>query len=328
MAPPSRNTVVIAIGGNALAPPGERSTIHDQFRHTRESLASVVALARAGWKIALTHGNGPQVGDELLRNELAADALQELPLGVLVAATQGWIGYMIQQSLQNALDRAGVHRTVVSVVTQVIVDPEAPETREPRKFIGHGLDPAQAERVRGAGWVVGTDPRGVLRRMVASPVPLEIVERGVIRELVARGMIVVAAGGGGAPVYRDPRLGLEGIDAVVDKDRAAAILARDIGARVLLILTDVEGLYRDFGTPQARLVPRVALREAEAMLASGTIEEGTMGPKLEAAVEFLRSGGRRAVIARLDQGVEALLGKSGTEIVPERARRSTTLRRP
>lgn len=312
--------MVVALGGNALAPPGERSTIYDQFRHTRESLASIVALARAGWKIAITHGNGPQVGDELLRNELAADVLPELPLGVLVAATQGWIGYMIQQSLQNALDRVHVKRKVVSVVTQVIVDPEAPETREPRKFIGHALDAAQAERVRRAGWVVGTDPRGVLRRMVASPVPLEIVERDVIREFVARGTVVVAAGGGGAPVYRDPRLGLEGIDAVVDKDRAAAILARDIGARVLLILTDVEGVYRDFGTDRARLAPRLTLPEAHAMLASGAVEQGTMGPKLEAAVDFLKGGGRRAVIARLDLGLEALLGKSGTEIVPRRAR--------
>jgi carbamate kinase len=309
-----RPSVVVALGGNALAPPGERATIYDQFRHTRESLGSVVALARAGWRIALTHGNGPQVGDELLRNELAAHVIPENPLGVLVAATQGWIGYMIQQSLQNALARHGVRREVVSVVTQVVADPDAPETREPRKFIGRALDDEAAERLRRAGWTVARDDRGVWRRVVPSPEPLAIVEREVIRALVAQDVIVVAAGGGGAPVYRHPTLGWEGIDAVVDKDRAAAILARDIGARVLLILTDVDGVYRGFGTPRAERIPRLTVAEAQALVESGAVGAGTMRPKLEAAIRFLRDGGERAVIARLDRGWEALRGETGTEI--------------
>lgn len=309
-----RPSVVVALGGNALAPPGERATIYDQFRHTRESLGSVVALARAGWRIALTHGNGPQVGDELLRNELAAHVIPENPLGVLVAATQGWIGYMIQQSLQNALARHGVRREVVSVVTQVVVDPDAPETREPRKFIGRALDDEAADRLRRAGWTVARDDRGVWRRVVPSPEPLEIVEREVIRALVAQDVIVVAAGGGGAPVYRHPTLGWEGIDAVVDKDRAAAILARDIGARVLLILTDVDGVYRGFGTPRAERIPRLTVAEAQALVDAGAVGAGTMRPKLEAAIRFVRDGGERAVIARLDQGWEALQGETGTEI--------------
>lgn len=315
MASQPKRTVVVALGGNALAPPGERATIYDQFRHTRESLASVVALARAGWRIAVAHGNGPQVGDELLRNELAADVLPENPLGVLVAATQGWIGYMVQQSLQNALDRAGVPRRAVTVVTQVIVDPDAPETREPRKSIGRALDLEQAERLRRSGWTVERDARGVLRRVVPSPLPLEIVERQVIGYLVQHDYVVIAVGGGGAPVYRDPQLGLEGIDAVVDKDRAAAILGREIGAQVLLNLTDVDAVYRGFGTPGAEPIPRLSVREAEALLASGEVGEGSMKPKIEAAIEFLRGGGERAVIARLDHGLEALQGVSGTEVV-------------
>lgn len=312
-----RHTVVVALGGNALAPSGERATIHDQFRHTRESLGSIVALARAGWRVALTHGNGPQVGDELLRNELAAGLLPENPLGVLVAATQGWIGYMVQQSLQNALDRAGVSRKVVTVVTQVIVDPDAAETRAPRKFIGRALDETQAERLRAAGWTVARDSRGGLRRVVPSPLPLEIVERDVIRDLLDRDVVVVAAGGGGAPVYRHPTLGLEGIDAVVDKDRAAALLAREVGAEVLLILTDVDAVYRRFGTERAEPIRRLAVHEAEAWLAGGTLGgagEGSMTPKVEAAVRFVREGGGRAVIARLDEGLEALQGERGTEI--------------
>ncbi len=315
---PSRSarSVVVAVGGNALAPPGQRATIYDQFRHTRESLASVVALARAGWKIALVHGNAPQVGDELLRNELSAHVLPENPLGVLVAATQGWIGYMMQQSLQNALDRAGLARKVVTVVTQVVVDPRAPTTREPRKSIGRALDPEQAQRLRRSGWTVERDSRGVLRRVVPSPVPLQIVERDVIRDLVARGYVVIAAGGGGAPIYRDPELGLEGIDAVVDKDRAAAILAAEIDARVLLILTDVDAVYRRFGTPEAEPIRRLSVRDAEALLLSGEVGEGSMKPKLEAAITFLQGGGKRTVIARLDQGLEALQGAAGTEIVP------------
>lgn len=314
MPPTPPRTVVIALGGNALAPPGERATIYDQFRHTRESLGGVVALARAGWRIALTHGNGPQVGDELLRNELAADVLPENPLGVLVAATQGWIGYMVQQSLQNALDAEGIPRKVATVVTQVIVDPQAPETHTPRKLIGRRLDEAQAKRVRAAGWTVERDPRGGWRRVVPSPLPLETVERDVIRDLLDRDYIVVAAGGGGAPVYRHPRLGLEGIDAVVDKDRAAAVLAREIGAHVLLILTDVDAVYRNFGTGEAEPIRRMSPQEAAALCASGAVGEGSMKPKVEAAVQFVREGGERAVIARLDEGLPALQGGAGTEI--------------
>jgi carbamate kinase len=307
--------VVVALGGNALAPAAEDVTIYDQFRHTRESLTAVIELARAGWRIVIVHGNGPQVGDELLRNELAADVLPEQPLGVLVAATAGWIGYMIQQSLENGLRRAGLKRAVVTQITQVVVDPDAPESREPTKYIGRALDERQAERLRAAGWTVERDPKGVLRRVVASPVPVEIVERETIRRLVEEGAIVIAAGGGGIPVYRHPKLGLEGFDAVVDKDLAAALVACEVGASTLLMLTDVDAVYRDFGTERASPIRRLSLEEAEKLLESEQLGRGSMWPKVQAAVSFLERGGRRVLIARLDQGFAALEGKTGTEII-------------
>jgi carbamate kinase len=310
-------TIVVALGGNALLPPGEQGAIQQQFAHTRSSLEPVVALAAEGWRIALVHGNGPQIGDELLRNERARSELPPLPLGVLVAGTAGWIGYMIQQSLQNALEAHGVVRDVVTLVTQVLVDPEDPATRAPVKPIGRVLTPEVARAVADElGWVVGEEAGG-WRRLVSSPRPTRIVEGIQVRRLVDNGTIVIACGGGGTPVYRDPVLRLEGIDAVVDKDRAAEVLARDIQADVLLILTNVEGVYQGFGTPGQRLLERLSVPEAEAMLERDELGKGNMGPKVEAAVSFIRGGGRRAIIAKLDQGLAAVNGRSGTTIVRE-----------
>ena len=305
-------TVVVALGGNALLPPGERGDIHQQFAHTRESLAPIVALARDGWRIVVVHGNGPQIGNALLRNELAKGQAEPLPLGVLVAATAGWIGYMVQQSLQNALWRAGVDRLVATIITQVQVDRDDPATREPIKPIGLAMD---EERARATGWPVGKSGGG-WRRLAPSPRPVKIVERAQIRTLLDAGSIVVAAGGGGTPVYKDPELGLEGLDGVVDKDRAARVLARDIGAHVLLILTNVEGVFQDFGTPTAKLLSRLTAAEAEALMQSTDLGAGAMRPKVEAAVGFVREGGERAHIARLDQGLAAVRGEAGTVIVP------------
>jgi carbamate kinase len=309
--------IVVALGGNALLPPGERGDIHQQFAHTRESLAPVVALAEAGWHIALVHGNGPQIGDELFRNERARNALPPLPLGVLVAATAGWIGYMIQQSLENALSRRGVARRVVTLVTQVLVDVQDPAGREPVKPIGRVMDEATARALRRElGWTVAKTADG-WRRVVPSPAPLAVVEGAEIRRLVEAGTIVIAAGGGGTPAFQDPRLGLEGVDAVVDKDRAAQVLARDIGAETLLILTNVEGVYHGFGTPQQELLRRLSVSRAEALLAAGELGRGSMAPKVSAAVAFVREGGRRAYIARLDRGLAAVRGEAGTAIVPD-----------
>lgn len=309
----SERTIVVALGGNALAPPGERATIANQFRHTRESLVPIVELAKEGWHIAVVHGNGPQVGDTLARNEMAAPEIEPLPLGVLVAETAGWIGYMIQQSLQNALWRAGLERGVVTLITQTLVPEEEAHSAPPVKAIGHELSPARLARLREAGVPVAQGVLGEWRRMTPSPTPQAVVEGRTVRRLVESGTIVVAAGGGGPPVYRDARLGFEGVDAVVDKDRTAAILARELGADVLLILTNVPAVYRDYGTPRAAPIRAMGVAEAERLLAAGQFGAGSMRPKVEAAVAFARSGGR-AVIAALDQGPAALRGETGTTI--------------
>lgn len=308
-------TAVLALGGNALARAGEPATIANQFRHARESVGPIVELARQGWRIAIVHGNGPQVGDELVRNELGAGVVEPLPLGVLVAGTAGWIGYMLQQSLQNALASASVSREVITVVTQTLVDPTDPKLTVPSKPIGHALPPDRLERLRAAGVAVARDGGGKWRRLAASPLPCGIVEAPLLTRLVREGVIVIAAGGGGPPVYPDPLLGIEGLDAVVDKDRVASILAVQLGAQVLMILTDVDAVFDGWGTPEARPIRRMTVSEAEAMAAAGALDEGGMRPKVEAAAGFVRSGGERAIIARLADGPAALRGETGTTIM-------------
>ena len=308
-------TAVLALGGNALARAGERPTITNQFRHARESVAPIVELARQGWAIAIVHGNGPQVGDELVRNEVARRVVEPLPLGVLVANTAGWIGYMLQQSLQNALRFGQVQRDVITVITQTRVDPYDPALNHPTKPIGHALPDDLAEQLREANVAVGRDGAGNWRRLAASPVPLGIVELPLVRRLIADGVIVVAAGGGGPPVYDHPILGYEGLEAVVDKDRVAAIMAEQLEAEVLMILTDVDAVYADWGTPAARPLRRLTLKEVADLVASGGVNEGGMRPKVEAAAAFVEASGGRAIIARLNDGPAALRGEAGTTIV-------------
>ena len=308
---------MLALGGNALARAGEPPTVTNQFRRARESMAPIVELARNGWEIVLVHGNGPQVGDELLRNEVARRLVEPLPLGVLVAETAGWIGYMLQQSLQNALAAARVRRDVATVITQTLVDRYDPALSRPTKPVGHALTEVEAERLREVGRAVGRDGAGSWRRMATSPVPLGVIEFPVVRGLLEKGTIVIAAGGGGPPVYDDPLLGLEGLDAVVDKDRVAAILATQLEAEVLMILTNVEAVFSGWGTPSARPIRRMHLAEADALVAGDTLDAGGMRPKVEAAAAFVRSGGSRSIIARLSDGPGALRGETGTTITRE-----------
>jgi carbamate kinase len=312
--PPRPRSAVVALGGNALAPAGEKATVYDQFRHTRESLAPIVELALAGWSVCIVHGNGPRVGDGLVGNGVARDQATPLPLGVLVAATAGWIGYMIQQSLENALLRAGSPRSVATVITQVQVDPADPALRNPTKFIGRALSRDRARQARAEGHVIKADGHGNMRRVVGSPVPTAIRELPVIRTLVDAGMLVVACGGGGAPVYEHPTLGWEGVDAVVDKDLAAAVLARDLEAEMLLILTDVDAVYADWGTPQQRPLRRLTIDEAVRMDEAKAFGEGSMAPKIRAAIDFVRRTGGRAIITSLNRGQDAVRGDAGTTI--------------
>lgn len=315
MSAPGARTAVIALGGNALSPPGERATIADQFRHTRASLGPIVDMAVDGWKLCIVHGNGPQVGDELVRNELASGEVEPLPLGVLVASTAGWIGYMIQQSLENALRRAGSRRDVVSLITQVEVRPDDPAMANPTKFIGHDLTKESARAIERTGQVV-KEAEGRFRRVVGSPAPLAVHEIGVIRALVERGTIVIACGGGGVPVYCDERLGLEGVDAVVDKDLAAAVIARGLAADLFMILTNVAAVYADWGTDEQRALAGITVAEAERLDAAGAFGEGSMAPKVRAAVDYVRHTNGRAIITELARGRDAVRGTAGTTILP------------
>ncbi|HEX7939017.1 MAG TPA: carbamate kinase [Gemmatimonadaceae bacterium] len=307
-------TAVIALGGNALAPAGEVSDIHDQFRHARESLGPIVELVMDGWNVCIVHGNGPQVGDEMIRNEMARLNAPPLPLGVLVAATAGWMGYMIQQSLENALRKLGSARRVATIVTQIIVDAKDPALANPTKFIGHEVSAERAAELRAAGHQVKPDGRKKLRRVVGSPTPIAIHELPVIRQLIDAGVIVIALGGGGAPVYDDPQRGWEGIDCVVDKDLGAAVLARDLGANLLLILTDVESVYLDWGKPTQRALSRISADDAERMDKDGQFGEGSMAPKIRASIDFVRRTGGHAVITSLAKGREAVHERAGTTI--------------
>jgi carbamate kinase len=278
-----------------------------------------VDLALDGWNLCLVHGNGPQVGDELVRNQLARHEVSPLPLGVLVAATAGWIGYMVQQSLENALRRAGSMRTVATVITQVHVAPDDPAFAAPTKFIGHAIPEDRAAALTAEGVAIRKDSRGRWRRVVASPTPCAVHEIGVIDHLVQHGTIVIACGGGGAPIYHDPRLGWEGVDAVVDKDLAAAVLARDLRASLLLILTDVDAVYADYGTPSQRALRTLDIAQAERLDRDRAFGEGSMAPKVRAAVDFVRRTGGRAIITELSRGREAVRGDAGTTITAEHA---------
>ncbi|MFZ5434500.1 MAG: carbamate kinase [Calditrichota bacterium] len=314
----STPVAVIALGGNAISSPREPDTITNQFRHTREALAGVVDLIERGYRVAITHGNGPQVGNALLRVELAKERTPILPLGIIVADTEGGMGYMIEQCLQNMLSKRGLDRDVVTIVSQVIVDPEDPALKNPTKYIGQFYTEEQAKNLAEAeGWSVKQDGARGWRRVVGSPQPLQILNGETIRHLVEQGKIVIAAGGGGIPVYREPNGWLEGVDAVIDKDRASAVLARDINAQELFILTDAEFVSLNYGKPDQRDLTKVTLAEIETYYQQGHFPPGSMGPKIEAAMSFLRTGGRRVIICSLPKFMESFDGNSGTTITPQ-----------
>ena len=308
-------TVIIALGGNALSPGSALGTIVEQFAHTRAALKQIMPFVREGYHVAIAHGNGPQVGDELRRVELAAGKVPLLPLGICVAATQGTIGYMVEQSLQNALLDEDIHRDVVSFISQVIVDQHDPAMAEATKFIGHRFNQADAERLAAKyGWSIAEQEPGVWRRVVPSPKPIRFNNARSIRRLVESGSIVIAGGGGGIPAFVMENGHFEGVDAVVDKDLAAAVLGAEIGAQDLYILTDVDGVYLNFGTDRQTPIPAMTASEAQSYLAEGHFPAGTMGPKIEAAIRFLQSGGQRVVITGIGSVAEAMQHRSGTVI--------------
>jgi carbamate kinase len=310
-------TVVIALGGNAILQHRETGTTEEQFANVQKASRRIVEIAGEGYAVVVTHGNGPQVGDILLKNEIAKDTLPPMPLDVCGAESQGMIGYMLQQSLQEALREAGLDRPVATVLTRTLVDGDDPAFENPTKPIGPFYTAMQARRLEAEkGWRMVQIPGQGYRRAVPSPRPVALVEEWVIVRLLSAGAIVIAAGGGGVPVVADGRGALRGVEAVVDKDYTAALLASLVGAEDLLILTDVERVALNYGRPDQEEIDEMTVREARRHLAAGQFPPGTMGPKIEAAVGFLEAGGKRAVIASLNDASRALDGRAGTRIRP------------
>jgi carbamate kinase len=308
---------VVALGGNAITREDVEDTIANQFSHTRASLGPIVELARQGFDLCITHGNGPQVGNALLRVELARGKAPDLPLGVCVADTEGGMGYMIEQSLQNRLRRDGIGRQVCTIITQMMVDINHPSMQNPSKFIGQFYSEADAAALVGQrGWTVKKDANRGWRRVVASPIPLTCVEKDIIRLLLDNHIIVIAGGGGGIPIYTDPKLGYEGVDAVIDKDRASAVLGREIGAELFCILTSVDQVAISFGRPDEQRLGDVTVSALRRHQEQGHFPAGSMGPKVEAAIDFIEQGGREVIITSIDKAVEALAGRAGTHIHP------------
>ncbi len=314
---------VVALGGNAIIPKGSSGDIHEQFANTRKSLAPIVKLIKEGYMLAITHGNGPQAGQEVIKNELGESAgIPPLPLGVIVAATEGWMGYMIEQSLQNRLIREGINRQVVTIPTQVIVSKNDPAWKNPTKPIGPFLEYEEAMRLKERGIAVMEDAGRGWRRVVPSPIPLKIVEKDVIKKLVEEGVIVIAAGGGGIPVYIEEDGTYEGLDGVIDKDLASAVLARDIGASILMILTGVDKVYLNFNTPSQAPIDTMTPEEARKYMEEGHFAPGSMRPKIEAAIKFIEWGGEEVIITSLEKAYEAITGEEGTRIRGDKSKKT------
>ena len=307
--------IVIALGGNALISEGQRGTIAEQFENVRKSLDGIIYCIKRGYGVVITHGNGPQVGNMLLMVEASRNQVPELTLGVCVADTEGTIGYMIQQSLTNRLRKEGVDKCVVTVLTQVVVDKNDKAFSNPTKPIGPFFTKEEAERFRREkGWHVIEDSHRGYRRVVPSPKPLKIVEERAIKSLLEAGDIVIAAGGGGIPVVMKEDGDLEGVDVVIDKDLASSVLARDIKSDYLIMLTGVEHVFLNFKQPNERTLNALTVKEAQRYLKEGHFPEGSMGPKVQAAINFLTWGGESALITSIDKVKDALEGLTGTKI--------------
>mgnify|MGYP000334502772 CR=1 FL=1 len=311
--------MVVALGGNAISRPDEEGNVEQQFRNTRQTSVHLADLIQAGAHLVVTHGNGPQVGNVLRRVELAARELYRLPLDICGAHTQGGMGFMIAQCLGNELRRRGINRNVTAIVTAVEVDPQDPGFANPTKPIGSYYRKQKAENLMSQhGWRMTRVKGRGYRRVVPSPAPKAIVEIDLIRRLASEGELLVAAGGGGVPVIRTREGDYVGVEAVIDKDRTSGLLARQINAATLVIATNVERVALDYGKPTQRFLDRLTVAEAQMHLVGGHFPPGSMGPKIEAAIDFLEGTSRDdavVIICELERIAEALSGQSGTWIV-------------
>jgi carbamate kinase len=317
-APGKKNgkTVVVALGGNAILQPGQVGTFEEQLFNIDGAMRRIAELIENGWRVVLTHGNGPQVGNLLIQNALAAKTVAPMPMDVCGAMSQGQIGYMLEQTLQNQLRMRRLPVPVVTLLTQVAVDPKDEAFASPSKPVGPFYSEAQARKLMlEEGLAMREDAGRGWRRVVPSPEPVEIVPLAAIREMLGQGLCVICAGGGGVPVVRSRSGALAGIDAVIDKDLAAALLAQEVAAEALLILTDVPQAYIHYGAPEQQALGAVTLAEMEGYAAAGHFKAGSMGPKVKACMRFVARGGT-AVIASLTEVVPAMNGEAGTRIMP------------
>lgn len=309
-----RKTIVIALGGNAILQPGQRGTAQEQFRNVDETAKQIAQLVKAGYQVVVTHGNGPQVGTLLIQHEAGSSQVPALPLDVCGAQSQGQIGYMLQQCLSRRLLELNIHKPVASVVTQMVVNHDDPAFAKPTKPVGPFYAEEAARRrmaEKGETWI--EDAGRGWRKVVPSPDPVGIVEREVILTLVRSDVVVIANGGGGIPVIRKDGHYV-GVEAVIDKDLGAQKLAMDVGAHILLILTDVSKVALNYKTPDQVDLDAISLAEVSKWQREGHFKEGSMGPKVEACKRFIEAGGRMAVITSLDKALDALQGKAGTRI--------------
>jgi carbamate kinase len=310
--------VVVAIGGHSLLDPQLPPTVENQFAMTARAVVPIADLIARGERLVLTHGNGPQVGFMQLRSDLARPVLHGVPLDSLVADSQGAIGYMIQRDLREELRRRGLANEVATVVTEVEVDPNDPAFATPTKPVGKFYSAAEAEALRSErGWSVAEEPPRGWRRVVPSPLPLEIVQIETLRRLIAAGVTVIACGGGGIPVTRDASGAIRGVEAVIDKDRASALLASALGCRRMIITTGVDAIYREYLSERRRPIAEIGIGELRGMLAAGDFPAGSMGPKVEAAIRFLERGGDEVLICHPEALTRAVDRQAGTRIRKE-----------
>ncbi len=315
---PDQPLIVVALGGNAISAPDEEGNVAQQFAHSANTARQLADLVEAGNQLIVTHGNGPQIGNFMLRNEVAARAIYPLPMEVAVAHVQGGMGFMIAQTLTNELTRRGQNLIAIAFVTTVLVDPTDPDFSNPSKPVGTVLNAEEAEYHREEGWQIREIAAGKFRRVVPSPAPIKIMEIDSIRRAVEGGDLIVACGGGGIPVVREPYVGLRGVAAVIDKDLASAVLASELDCDTIIFLSTVEGVAIDFGKPTQRYIDRMTIDDAQHWLDEGQFPPGSMGPKVQGALNFLRASQKpraRAIIGHLSYAADALAGKTGTVIV-------------
>ncbi|MDK2900971.1 MAG: carbamate kinase [Thermosipho sp. (in: thermotogales)] len=312
-----KKLAVVAIGGNAINRPGEKPTAENMFKNIKVTASYLADMIELGYRIIITHGNGPQVGNLLVQQDIAKDTIPPFPMDVLGAMTQGYLGYMISQELKNVLNERKIDKEIATVVTQIVVNKDDPGFKNPTKPVGPFYSEEEAKKImEEKGWIFKEDAGRGWRRVVPSPIPLDVIEKRTIKDLVENDVIVVAGGGGGIPVIIDEKGEIKGVEAVIDKDRASALIAKELDADEFIILTAVEKVYLNFNKPDQKPLDTITVKEAEKYMNEGHFTKGSMLPKIEACISFVTSTNRPALITDMEKLKDALEGKTGTRIIP------------